>query len=63
MKIVDKICKIDENISIRLLDNGFLFEASGKNGIDDWKNVKIACTTKAELDALINEALELDRSE
>jgi len=61
MNIVDKIAKVDDTISIRLVDNGYLFELGGKNANDEWKSVKIVCTTRSQLDSLLDEALELDR--
>jgi hypothetical protein len=61
MNIVDKIVKVDDTISIRLVDNGYLFELGGKNANDEWKSVKIVCTTRSQLDSLLDEALELDR--
>jgi hypothetical protein len=61
MNIVDKIVKVDDTISIRLVDNGYLFEVGGKNANDEWKSVKIVCTTRSQLDSLLDEALELDR--
>ena len=61
MNIVDKIVKVDDTISIRLVDNGYLFELSGKDAKDEWKGVKIVCTTRSQLDSLLDEALELDR--
>jgi hypothetical protein len=61
MNIVDKIVKVDDTISIRLVDNGYVFEVGGKNANDEWKSVKIVCTTRSQLDSLLDEALELDR--
>jgi hypothetical protein len=61
MNIVDKIVKVDDTISIRLVDNGYVFELGGKNANDEWKSVKIVCTTRSQLDSLLDEALELDR--
>lgn len=61
MNICDKIVMIDSAISITIVDNGYIFEVSGKNANDDWKSVKIVCNNRSELDSLIDEALELDR--
>lgn len=63
MNIVDKISKMGDNISITLVDNGYVFEVSGKDAEDNWKTVKIVCTSRTELDSLIDEALELDRAD
>jgi hypothetical protein len=61
MNIVDKIVKIESTITIQIVDNGYVFEVGGKDANDEWKNVKIVCTTRSELDSLLDEALELDR--
>lgn len=63
MNIVDKIFKIGDNISITLVDNGFVFEVSGRDAADNWKTFKVVCTSRSELDSLIDEALELDRAD
>lgn len=63
MNIVDKISKIGDNISITLVDNGFVFEVSGRDAADNWKTLKVVCTSRSELDSLIDEALELDRAD
>lgn len=63
MNIVDKISKVGDNISITIVDNGYVFEVSGKDNDDNWKSVKIVCTSRTELDSLIDEALELPRDE
>ena len=61
MNIVDKIVKIESTITIQIVDNGYVFEVGGRDANDEWKNVKIVCTTRSELDSLLDEALELDR--
>jgi hypothetical protein len=61
MNIVDKIVKIESTITIQIVDNGYMFEVGGRDANDEWKNVKIVCTTRSELDSLLDEALELDR--
>ncbi len=63
MNICDKIVKVDNDIRITIADNGYIFEVSGKNANDDWKNVKIVCNTRSELDSLLDEVLELDRAD
>jgi predicted RNase H-like nuclease (RuvC/YqgF family) len=61
MKISDKLSKVNEEITIKMYDNGFMFEISGRNSDDDWKNAKIIVSTVEELVALINEAAVMDR--
>lgn len=63
MNIIDKISKIGDNISITIVDNGYVFEVSGRDDVGDWKSVKIVCTSRTELDSLLDEALELPRDE
>lgn len=63
MIISDKIVKVDSSINITIADNGYIFEVSGKNANDDWRNIKIVCTSRSELDSLLDEVLELDRTE
>jgi len=59
--VVDFICKIGEDINIKMIDNGFLVEISGRNANDDWKTVKLACSNRAELNALLDQCFSIDR--
>jgi hypothetical protein len=61
MKISDKLSKVNEDITIRMYDNGYMFEISGRNSDDDWKNAKIVVSTVEELVELINEAAAMER--
>jgi len=61
MKISDKLSKVNEDITIRMYDNGYMFEISGRNDDDDWKNAKIIVSTVEELVELIKEAAAMDR--
>ena len=63
MLISDKIVKIDSDIRITIADNGYIFEVSGKNPNDDWRNVKIVCNTRSELNSLLDETLDLERTD
>jgi hypothetical protein len=60
-KISDKLAKVSDSFTVYMYDNGFMLEVSGKDLTDDWKSVKIVCTTMAELVELIQEATELER--
>ena len=62
MNLLDFITKIGEDITIRLIDNGYLVEISGQNALDDWKTVKLACSDRSELDALLDQCFDLDRA-
>lgn len=61
MKIEDKLVKISDSFSVYMYDNGFMFEASGRNEDGDWSNTKILCHTLDELVQLIKEASAMDR--
>jgi hypothetical protein len=63
MKITDKISKADDTISIRIVDNGFLLEVSGRDSNDDWKTARIVCTNRDQLNKLLDEAFSIDRTE
>jgi len=62
MKISDKLEKIGEDISIKMYDNGFMVEISGRDSDDDWADVKIVCNTLDEVKELLSEASEMPRS-
>ena len=61
MKISDKLSKVNEDITIRMYDNGFMFEISGRNSDDDWKSAKILVSSVEELVTLIQEATGMER--
>lgn len=61
--LLDFIIKISDDITIRKIDNGFLVEASGTDAEDNWKNVKLACTSRSELDELLNQFEDIDRAD
>lgn len=61
MKIIDFITKIGEDINIKMVENGFLLEVSGRNAKDDWNSVKLVCKSEAELNALLSECFTLPR--
>ena len=63
MKLSDKLRKVSEDITVRMLDNGFVVEASGRNHDDDWANAKLIVSTVDEVYALIGEAAEMERDE
>jgi hypothetical protein len=44
-----------------MYDNGFMFEASGRDDNGDWANTKILCNTLDELVQLIKEASAMER--
>ena len=62
MKISDKLTKIDEDMNIRMYDNGFLFEVNGRDDNDDWAGVKILCNSLDQVVSLITEATKMERT-
>ena len=63
MKLGRNLVKVSENFTVTTVENGFLFEISGRTESEDWKTVKMVCVNRDELDALIDEALTLPRDE
>jgi len=63
MKLSDKLSKVSEDITVRMLDNGFVVEASGRNHDDDWANAKLIVSTVDEVYALIGEAAEMEKDQ
>lgn len=62
MKIADKLTKVDEDMNIRMYDNGFLFEVNGRDDNDDWAGVKILCNNLDQVVSLITEATQMERT-
>lgn len=61
MKIENKLNKISDSFTVYMYDNGFMFEASGRDDNESWATAKILCNTLAELTELIKEASAMDR--
>lgn len=61
MKIEDKLIRVNDNFSVYMYDNGFMFEISGRTDTDDWASTKILCNTLDDLVQLIKEASAMDR--
>ena len=55
MSGIDKLAKVNENISINRYDNGWMVEIGGRDDENDWANCKILCTSEDEVIALIKE--------
>ena len=62
MAKLDKLAKVNENITINRYDNGWMVEVGGRDKKEDWANVKTLCNTEEELVAVIKEwnSKELD---
>lgn len=63
MNLLDFITKIGEDINIKVINNGYLVEVSGRDTLDDWKTVRLACKDRSELAALLDQCFELDRAD
>ena len=59
--IGEKLAKVNDSFTVNMYDNGFMFEISGRDSSDDWKNAKIVVNTIEDLVDLINEASSLPR--
>ena len=62
MNLSDKLVKADDSVSVQIFDNGFMVEVSGRNAEDDWATAKIMCATLDEVNAVVAEAAEMERS-
>ena len=62
MSKLNKLSKVNENITINRYDNGFMVEVGGRDDENDWKTAKVLCSTEAEMIAVIQEwnSMELD---
>lgn len=61
MKVVDKLKKVSDSLTIYFYDNGFMVEICGRDLEDDWKTIKILCETIEQVNALVAEAAELPK--
>lgn len=61
MKIENKLTKISDNFTVYMYDNGFMFEATGRDSDETWTTAKILCNTVEDLVQLIKEASALER--
>ena len=62
MAKLNKLSKVNENISINRYDNGFMVEVGGRDDENDWKTAKVLCNTEEEMIAVIKEwnSMEID---
>jgi hypothetical protein len=55
MTKLNKLAKVNENISINRYDNGWMVEVGGRDKKEEWKTAKVMCNTEEELIAIIKE--------
>ena len=60
-KLADKMNKVNDNFTVNMYDNGFMFEISGRDHSEDWSTAKILCNSIEELVELIKEATEMEK--
>ena len=60
---LSKLKKINESYTIYRYDNGFRFEASGRDAENEWKNVNIILNSEEELFEVIKEANVMAKDE
>ena len=59
-KKLNKLSKVNENISINRYDNGWMVEVGGRDEENDWKTSKILCNTEEEMLAVVKEWNSMD---
>jgi hypothetical protein len=62
MKIADKLKKINSSLTVNLYDNGYMVEVSGRDFDDDYTDVRIVCLTVQQVNDVIAEAVEMEKS-
>jgi len=62
MKIADKLKKINGSLTVNLYDNGYMVEVSGRDFDDDYTDVRIVCLTVQQVNDVIAEAVEMEKS-
>jgi len=62
-KISDKLTKVNDNFSVQMYDNGYMFEISGRDADNDYKTAKIMASSIPQLISLIEEAAEMERDD
>jgi hypothetical protein len=62
MKISDKLKKINSSVTVNLYDNGYMVEVDGRDFDDDYTQVKIVCLSVQEINDIIAEAVEMEKS-
>ena len=62
MKISDKLKKINSSVTVNFYDNGYMVEVDGRDFDDDYTQVKIVCLSLKEINDVIAEAVEMEKS-
>ena len=59
-KLGDKLVKINESFIVYQYDNGYMFEAGGRDKKGEYVTAKIVCSTMDDVVLLMREAGEMD---
>ena len=62
MNLSDKLTKADDSVTVQIFDNGYMVEVGGRDAEDDWATAKVMCATLDEVNAVVKEAAEMERS-
>ena len=62
MKICEKLKKINCSLTVNLYDNGYMVEVSGRDFDDDYTDVRIVCLTVQQVNDVLREAVEMERT-
>lgn len=54
-KMLDKLAKVNENITINRYDNGWMVEVGGRNQDEDWSTAKVICNTEDEVLSVVKQ--------
>jgi hypothetical protein len=57
----DKLVKVNDNFTIHMYDNGYMFEVGGRTKKGEYTNAKILCLNVEQLTALVQEACTMER--
>ena len=61
--ISDKLTKVSDTFSVKMYDNGYVFEICGRDDNDDYKTARILCNTIEEVQTLMVEATQIEKDE
>jgi hypothetical protein len=62
-EIKHKLEKVNENFTVYMYDNGFMFEIAGRNRAGDYKTVKILCQNIDQLVSLVQQAADMEKDD
>lgn len=60
-KLDEKLKKVNDNLNIYMYDNGYMFEIGGRDADNEYKTVKIVCTSLDELIELLRTVDSMER--